>query len=235
MFPGKLKMLILQTLWIWICIHRWLTRIWFIKQVKKLIKVLLPRDVEIQHRDRKAQFNQTYLITKFFPLKSRTKYGAISVTRASWYYQWCLRWNCPFQEKYFQCTTGKSGKAFIEELAFWIKQFNSNSDLNSVALKAFMVLPTLILQKLSATSKGKEHSSAIERRLNLWRQGDLDLLLKEVRFIQGKSVNSKKARTVEDISKVLGKLVFQGKLSAAIFSFWIARAQQAYSTLHQKS
>ena len=41
-------------------------------------------------------------------------------------------------------------------------------------------------------------------------------MLKEVRFIQGKFVNSKKARTVEDISKVFAKLVFQGKLSAAI-------------------
>ena len=60
------------------------------------------------------------------------------------------------------------------------------------------------------------HSAAMERRLNLWRQGDLDLLLKEVRFIQGKFVNSKRARTVEDISKVFAKLVFQGKLSAAI-------------------
>ena len=79
-----------------------------------------------------------------------------------------------------------------------------------------MVLPTLILQKPSATSKSKEHSAAIERRLNLWRQGDFDLLLKEVRFIQGKFVNSKKARTVEDISKVFAKLVFQEKLSAAI-------------------
>ena len=28
-------------------------------------------------------------------------------------------------------------------------------------------------------------SDSQERRLNLWRQGDLDLLLKEVRFIQG--------------------------------------------------
>ena len=55
----------------------------------------------------------------------------------------------------------------------------------------------------------------MEGRLNLRRQGDLDLLLKEVRFIQGKSVNSKKARTVEDISKVFAKLVFQGNLSAA--------------------
>ena len=60
------------------------------------------------------------------------------------------------------------------------------------------------------------HSAAMERRLNLWRQGDLDLLLKEVRFIQGKFVNSKRAQTVEDISKVFAKLVFQGKLSAAI-------------------
>ena len=37
-----------------------------------------------------------------------------------------------------------------------------------------------------------------------------------MRFIQGKFVNSKKARTVEDISKVFATLVFQGKLSAAI-------------------
>ena len=44
----------------------------------------------------------------------------------------------------------------------------------------------------------------------------LDLLLKEVRFIQGKFVNSKNAKTVEDISKAFAKLVFQGKLSAVI-------------------
>ena len=70
-------------------------------------------------------------------------------------------------------------------LLFWIKQFNADSDLNSVALKAFMVLPTLILQKPSATSKSKEHSATIECRLALWKRGDLDLLLKEVWFIQG--------------------------------------------------
>ena len=108
--------------------------------------------------------------------------------------------------------SSRAGKSFIEELTFWIKQFNADSDLNSVALKAFMVLPTLILQKQSATSKSEEHSAALERRLALWKQGKLDLLLKEVRFIQGKFVNSKKARTVEDVSKVFSKLVLQRKL-----------------------
>ena len=97
---------------------------------------------------------------------------------------------CYFRRNIFNVPSGRAGKAFTEELTFWIKQFNSNWDLNFVALKAFMVLPTLILQKPSATSKSKEHSAAIDRRFNLGRQGDLDLLEREVRFIQGKFVNS---------------------------------------------
>ncbi|XP_031551225.1 uncharacterized protein LOC116288561 [Actinia tenebrosa] len=79
-----------------------------------------------------------------------------------------------------------------------------------------MVLPTLILQKPSATSKSKEHSEAIERRLSLWRAGDLSLLLKEIRFIQSRFSKTRKARSMEDISKIFANLVMQGKLSAAI-------------------
>ena len=43
-----------------------------------------------------------------------------------------------------------------------------------------------------------------------------EFLLKEVRFFQGKFVNSKKPKKVEDISKVFSKLVLQGKLTAAM-------------------
>ena len=83
------------------------------------------------------------------------------------------------------------------------QQFNSNEEIIFIAVKAFMVLPALILQKPSITSKSKEHSATIERRLNLWRQGNLDVLLKEASFIKGKFVKSKKARTVEGVSKFL--------------------------------
>ncbi|CAB3982253.1 Hypothetical predicted protein [Paramuricea clavata] len=121
-----------------------------------------------------------------------------------------------FRRNIFNIPSGRAGKNYIEELTFWIKQFNSNSDLNPIALKAFMVLPSLILQKPSATSKSKDHSAAILRRLALWKQGDLVALMKEVKFIQGKFANSKKARSVEDISKVFARLVLQGKVSAAI-------------------
>ena len=37
-----------------------------------------------------------------------------------------------------------------------------------------------------------------------------------MRFIQGKFANSRKTRTVEDVSKVYSKLALQGKLSAAM-------------------
>ena len=121
-----------------------------------------------------------------------------------------------FRRNVFNLPSGGAGKHFIEELTFWLKQFNSNSDLNSVALKAFMVLPSVILQKPSATSKSKEHSVAIERRLALWRQGDLNMLMKEIRFIQDRFVNSKRGRPVEDISRTFAKLAFQGKLTSAI-------------------
>ena len=121
-----------------------------------------------------------------------------------------------FRRNIFNLPSGGAGKHFIEELTFWLKQFNSNSDLNSVALKAFKVLPSVVLQKPSATSKSKEHSVATERRLALWRQGDLNMLMKEIRFIQDRFVNSKRARSVEDISRTFAKLVFQGKLTAAI-------------------
>ena len=40
--------------------------------------------------------------------------------------------------------------------------------------------------------------------------------MKEIRFIQDKFVNSKRARLVEDISRAFAKLVFQGKITAAI-------------------
>lgn len=79
-----------------------------------------------------------------------------------------------------------------------------------------MVLPTLILQKPSASSKTKKHSAAIERRLRLWKEGDISILMKEIRFIQGRLKTKKKPRTVEDVSKVFARLVMHGKLTAAI-------------------
>ena len=60
----------------------------------------------------------------------------------------------------------------------------SASALESVALKATVVLPLLLLQKPSKSSKNKDHMACIERRMPLWREGDLFELLHEGMAIQ---------------------------------------------------
>ena len=46
--------------------------------------------------------------------------------------------------------------------------------------------------------------------------GRSNLLMKEVRFIQEKFVSSRKAKSIEEISRIFARLVMQGKITAAI-------------------
>ena len=84
----------------------------------------------------------------------------------------------------FKVPFGKVGKPFVSELARLFKAFASSSAMESVAMKAAIVLPTLLLQKPSFKSKVKEHSVCLDRRLNTWLNGDLNDLLLEGRTIQ---------------------------------------------------
>ena len=70
----------------------------------------------------------------------------------------------------------------LDSHAFDVWKLLTDSDLNSTALKTCMILPLPIIQMPSATSKAKEHSAAmVARRLAPWRQGDLNILMKEVK------------------------------------------------------
>jgi hypothetical protein len=83
-----------------------------------------------------------------------------------------------YRKNLFKVPSGKAGKEFIAELTFWLRQFNQASKLNRVAIKIFLMLPTILLQKPSAKStKAKQHSEALERRLQQWRMGKIDELV----------------------------------------------------------
>jgi len=114
--------------------------------------------------------------------------------------------------------TGNAGKSFINELTFWLKQLNSsNSKLNSIAMKAFMVIPALILQKPSRTSKAKDHTIAVERRMKEWKNGEIAKLLKDAKAIQLKLKSSVgKVKTPAEIAKLFARLIMHGKIGAAM-------------------
>ena len=121
-----------------------------------------------------------------------------------------------FRKNLFKIPSGKSGKLFINELCLWLHQFNTSSNLNSIAMKTFFILPAILLQKPSAKSKAKEHSVALIRRLDMWKNSEFDELLNEVQYIQHKFKSSKKLKSPEEVGRIFAKLIMEGKISAAL-------------------
>ena len=69
-------------------------------------------------------------------------------------------------ENQFLLPSGSMGKCFIEEMTRLINSCRFRSEQDTIAVKVLMVLPTLLLQKTSFTSKSKDKIETLKRRLN---------------------------------------------------------------------
>ena len=117
----------------------------------------------------------------------------------------------------FMVPSGKTGKSFIRELATLYQAYSDASALECIALKACTVMQCLLLQKPHAKSKAKEHAIHLERRLQLWHVGNIDVLLHEGRCIQKRLVSSKTQMfDPEKTARIFSRLMLQGKVKAAL-------------------
>ncbi len=82
-----------------------------------------------------------------------------------------------------------------------------------ISLKVFMTLPMILLQKPSASSKAKDHSQALSRRIKWLKDGELQRLLSECRSIQ-RQLRPK--TTWDNMSKAFAKLIMMGNVNAAL-------------------
>ena len=80
--------------------------------------------------------------------------------------------------------SGSARKSFVREITKLLQAFASGSTLEDTALKASFVMQILLLQKPSQKSKTRDHATHLERRLELWKQGDIPSLIHEGRCIQ---------------------------------------------------
>ena len=87
--------------------------------------------------------------------------------------------------------------------------------MESIALKAAMVLPPLLLQKPHRQLKFHEHFKCLERRLQLWRKGNITTLLEEGLTIH-QYLKQSCYITSADSSRVFARLIFHGKIKAAM-------------------
>ena len=72
-----------------------------------------------------------------------------------------------WKKNVFTVPLGASGKSFASELS---RLFQAYSDGSGIALKAITVASRLLLQKPFRTSKAKDHTSCLERRLTSWKK-----------------------------------------------------------------
>ena len=80
--------------------------------------------------------------------------------------------------------TGRAGNRFLDKLTRALNIYLDGTHGSQNALYAFLILPALILQKLSKNSKTKDNVNALQRRFELWCKENVKELIKESKLLQ---------------------------------------------------
>ena len=131
----------------------------------------------------------------------------------------CYKEVVHWRRNLFKIPSGKAGTSFVREVSRMLRAYAESSALEGVAMKAAMILPALLLQKPHTRSKTKEHVKHLERRLSLWKEGNLDSLLEEGQTIQSrftKEYNNQNTSSSEQLLRKFSKLMTEGKVRAAL-------------------
>ena len=118
------------------------------------------------------------------PAQNDFKWGDVSgiefTKKVDMIYEQIVHW----KRNLFLLPSGSAGKRYLDEVSRLLDAWVDETPLRRMAMKAIHIMPALLLQKPSKTSKVKDHNEALGRRLMLWTSGDLDELLRESSHIQ---------------------------------------------------
>ena len=121
-----------------------------------------------------------------------------------------------WRKSLFLLPSGSTGKRFIEEMTRLINSWTFRSEQDT-AMKALMVLPTLLLQKTSFTSKFKDNVETLKRRLNQRKDGQIEKLLVEGKTIQEMQFkDSAKNQSSDRKATLFARFMEDGKVSKTL-------------------
>ena len=83
-------------------------------------------------------------------------------------------------------------------------------------MKCLMIMPNLLLQRTSNKTSSADNKVTLERRLSLWRDKKIAVLIGECLVIQSRLRSSKHSSTKEDIAKSFNNFMITGKINAAL-------------------
>ena len=112
--------------------------------------------------------------------------------------------------------TGAAAKKCITETTKLMNGWTDNSPLKGIAFTVIHVIPSLLLQKPSKTSKAKDHLKALERRTDLWINGNIDEHLFEGETIQSHLHYINTPKSIGKLSKKFALLMEKGNVNGAL-------------------
>ena len=129
-------------------------------------------------------------------------------------YQEIVHW----RHNIFSLPSGKAGQEFVSEMSRLFRASGESTALEAVAIKAATILPPLLLQKPHARARVKDHILCLQRRLGLWREGNISELLREGNTIQQRLTMLRTSRSHKQgsLAKSFAKFMRRGKVKAAM-------------------
>ena len=87
------------------------------------------------------------------------------------------------EKKFIHASIWEKRENYIYEYTRLIRKLINNNQLQQVAIKLMLIMPSLLFQRSSQTSKSKDHIECLNKRLQLWKESNLDMFVREVRYI----------------------------------------------------
>ena len=123
----------------------------------------------------------------------------------------------------FKLPGNATGKDVRTKMSRLCDAYTNKTDLEQIALKLLTIFCPLLLQKTNKNSKNKENIEHLKRRLSLWKQGEIDALVREGAAIQNRLTKTKQKPLHH--AQVFTSLMLQGKVGAALR--WISDNNRA--------
>ena len=121
-----------------------------------------------------------------------------------------------WKKNLFMLPTGAAAKKCITETTKLMNGWTDNSPLKGIAFTVIHVIPSLLLQKPSKTSKAKDYLKALERRTDLWINGNIDEHLFEGETIQSHLHYINTPKSIGKLSKKFVLLMVKGNVNGAL-------------------
>ena len=116
----------------------------------------------------------------------------------------------------FKVPSGNVGRLFVTTLTSLLSAYADGTAMESIALKAAMTMPALLLQRPHRHSRNADHISLLKDRLARWKCGDIESLLHEGNTIQSRLKQMHDRDRDATSARTFARLMEVGNVKAAI-------------------